>query len=75
MAKESGRNTWIGLNDIDVEGEWRWIDNVDANMTAINWARGEPNNDHRGQDCAHYFVYVNWDVNDKRCSSNMYFLC
>ena len=39
---------WIGFNDIDVEGTWRWIDGSIANFSSFPggvapWNPGEPN--------------------------------
>ena len=34
--------TWIGLNDVALEGAWKWSDGTDLVFTA--WAGGQPNN-------------------------------
>jgi hypothetical protein len=36
------RRLWIGFNDADVEGDWRWSDG--SKVTFTNWNGGEPNN-------------------------------
>ena len=42
--------SWIGLNDIAQEGEWRW-DNGEP-LTYINWGFQEPNDTNNGdEDC------------------------
>lgn len=38
----SERSLWIGLNDLDVEGEYRWTDGTTFDYS--NWFRSEPNN-------------------------------
>lgn len=74
LIKANGQNTWIGLDDIKNEGDWRWIDNVVADMKQINWLRNQPDN--RGnEDCGHYWKKYGWYVNDTPCYTRMYFLC
>jgi len=41
---------WLGGNDLEVEGTWKWVDCSPWNLTF--WARGEPNNG-VGEDCLH----------------------
>ena len=33
---------WIGLTDMNFEGDWEWIDN--SSLSYTNWAYSEPNN-------------------------------
>ncbi|KAI5087686.1 CD209 antigen-like protein C [Silurus meridionalis] len=37
----TSRKSWIGLNDRDREGEWKWVD--DTPLIAEYWFSGEPN--------------------------------
>lgn len=42
---------WIGLNDLDEEGVWRW--NEESSRTTFSrWGRGQPNSIDGAQDCA-----------------------
>ena len=47
----STHNLWIGLNDLDSEGVWRWSQSgEEATFTA--WRDGQPNSSQGEQDCA-----------------------
>ena len=41
--------TWIGLNDLEVEGQWKWSDSTNMDYTA--WYREQPNAGREG-NCA-----------------------
>ncbi|XP_002722072.2 low affinity immunoglobulin epsilon Fc receptor isoform X3 [Oryctolagus cuniculus] len=45
----SKRGSWIGLRDLDIEGEFIWVDG--SRMDYSNWNPGEPNNGGQGEDC------------------------
>jgi len=50
IVSSSNACTWIGANDIDVEGSWVWIDGTP--LIETHWDVGEPNNLHE-EHCAH----------------------
>ncbi|XP_037644972.1 C-type lectin domain family 10 member A-like isoform X3 [Sebastes umbrosus] len=70
-------HTWIGLNDKDVEGTWKWIDGTP--LTLMNWALNEPNNgggksEWGKEDCAHIRpVTTQW--NDLSCETVLSWIC
>ncbi|XP_078607411.1 polycystin-1-like protein 2 isoform X2 [Branchiostoma floridae x Branchiostoma japonicum] len=85
MPKDSGTNVfleslttagsyWIGLNDQDVEGQWRWEDGTTLDMTKdfSSWAVGEPNN-RNGQHCVRHYGELLWD--DDHCQITLKVLC
>ncbi|KAM5171809.1 C-type mannose receptor 2-like [Mantella aurantiaca] len=64
---------WIGLNDIEEEGKWTWVDGTDYTSSYKSWMPGEPNDTENNEDCAHL-----WDGrwNDKKCThSDFMALC
>ncbi|XP_067396467.1 C-type lectin domain family 4 member G-like [Emydura macquarii macquarii] len=67
LTKNSkGKNYWIGLNDIDKEGTFKWIDH--SSVSYRNWDQGEPNDDHNREDCVHILKNGKW--NDAPCGMN-----
>ncbi|XP_034003338.1 CD209 antigen-like protein C [Trematomus bernacchii] len=65
-------DTWIGLSDREEEGTWKWVDG--SPLTLTFWSRGEPNNDHRGEDCAHIKPDTKrW--NDASCENDLHWIC
>ncbi|KAG8519254.1 Low affinity immunoglobulin epsilon Fc receptor [Galemys pyrenaicus] len=50
LTKHANRKgSWIGLQDLDIEGEFVWMDGSPLDYS--NWRQGEPNNDGQGEDC------------------------
>ncbi|CAI5697348.1 unnamed protein product [Oreochromis niloticus] len=63
---------WIGLNDKEQEGTWKWVDGTPLNLTY--WARGQPDNGGE-QDCAHVRSDKQKSWNDLRCSYSYQWIC
>ncbi|XP_035528597.1 perlucin-like protein isoform X1 [Morone saxatilis] len=58
-------NYWIGLSDIESEGEWKWVDKSDLKNPFWNVQKSEPDNNlsggAEGEDCAVVdSFYQNW---------------
>uniref|UniRef100_A0A452UHP7 Fc fragment of IgE receptor II n=1 Tax=Ursus maritimus TaxID=29073 RepID=A0A452UHP7_URSMA len=67
LAKRANRKgTWIGLRDLDREGEFIWMDKDPLNYS--NWRPGEPNNGGQGEDCVMMQGSGQW--NDAFCGSH-----
>ena len=58
---------WIGLEDIDNEGTYVWVDGSDSTFTY--WAVYEPNNVRNDEDCVHTKGQPRW--NDLVCTGTL----
>ncbi|XP_030614090.1 CD209 antigen-like protein C [Archocentrus centrarchus] len=68
--------TWIGLNDKEKEGTWKWVDGTAVTLT--NWAKNQPDDGGRRQNlgeenCAHIKDIMFW--NDLSCSASLKWIC
>ncbi|XP_077621841.1 C-type lectin domain family 17, member A isoform X2 [Crocuta crocuta] len=72
LAKAHGspRIYWLGLNDKDREGDWRWLDG--SPVTLSFWEPEEPNNINN-EDCASMNKGGTW--NDLSCDKTTYWIC
>ena len=66
-------DAWIGGNDIDEEGVWKWTDCTPWEFTF--WAGAEPNNANAGEDCVHHDDGKHHKWNDHNCGGERGFLC
>ncbi|XP_033613212.1 C-type lectin domain family 17, member A [Fukomys damarensis] len=70
-AHGSSRVYWLGLNDKDKEGNWRWLDG--SPVTLSFWEPHEPNNAFGSEDCASMKKDGTW--NDLPCGTTTYWIC
>uniref|UniRef100_A0A8D2E091 Fc epsilon receptor II n=1 Tax=Sciurus vulgaris TaxID=55149 RepID=A0A8D2E091_SCIVU len=61
------RGSWIGLRDLDLEGEFIWMDGSPVGYS--NWNPREPNNQDQGEDCVMMRGSGKW--NDASCRSQL----
>ena len=70
---------WIGLNDLEVEGDWKWSDDTSLGVYS-NWGYREPSKG-KNQHCVVLvrgfmgkdFFDAQW--NDVRCERTLFYLC
>ena len=70
---------WIGLNDLEVEGVWKWSDSTSLDVYS-NWGYREPSKG-KNQHCVvlvrgfmrEDFFDAQW--NDVRCERTLFYLC
>nr|XP_039258535.1 uncharacterized protein LOC120335104 [Styela clava] len=78
-----GLNTfYIGGNDIDTEGDWKWQDGTDVIMRGEegyqNWKANQPNGETTGNTAVENCLVVGREVYnwvDISCDENFYYIC
>ncbi|POI25468.1 hypothetical protein CIB84_010783 [Bambusicola thoracicus] len=66
------RAFWLGLSDMQREGDWEWLDGQSLSISF--WRKGEPNNvGQHGEDCATISSSGLW--NDAVCTSPEAWIC
>ncbi|KAL3975124.1 hypothetical protein ACER0C_023750 [Sarotherodon galilaeus] len=72
-AAGSYKEAWVGGNDRETETVWMWSDGSQFDFR--NWASGEPNNYGGEEDCMMINHGERDYVNDKKCNTNIPFVC
>ena len=75
VRNRSDGDYWIGLNDIQFEGSFKW---VSPNSTPLftDWGhRNEPNNSFGNEDCVVLSQRYKYEWNDRDCNTTAHFIC
>ncbi|XP_023193232.1 C-type lectin domain family 17, member A-like [Xiphophorus maculatus] len=72
------KEAWIGLNDKETEGSWKWVDGTSPEFK--NWHDSQPNNGGTSgrwgeEDCAHVYNNDKASWNDFSCDGAKHWIC
>ncbi|XP_064086030.1 perlucin-like protein [Macrobrachium nipponense] len=71
-----GHNMYVGLNDLQEEGTYRWVaDGTIHQIVESWWVEGEPNNPNSQEHCVHFSNYVDGRFNDRVCANEFRYIC
>ncbi|XP_066531017.1 CD209 antigen-like protein C [Hoplias malabaricus] len=84
LSSKSGDLRWIGLNDLETEGQWMWVNNQSLAETGVSFWHKRPNSldepdnwkveDSSGENCAVLgSEYSSW--NDVSCRKKKKYIC
>uniref|UniRef100_A0A8C8RTQ5 C-type lectin domain-containing protein n=1 Tax=Pelusios castaneus TaxID=367368 RepID=A0A8C8RTQ5_9SAUR len=66
LVKKDAKPAYLGISDVQTEGKFLYLNGEPVTYT--NWAKGEPNNSNKGEDCV--VLYDNGKWNDADCSTS-----
>lgn len=72
VAKSGFFRVFIGVNDLEKEGQYVFTDNTPL-QNYSNWREGEPSDPYGHEDCVEMLSSGRW--NDTECHLTMYFVC
>ncbi|XP_043911764.1 pulmonary surfactant-associated protein D-like [Protopterus annectens] len=71
IVKQSNKVAWLAISDEKIEGRFVYLDGNPIKYS--KWNPGEPNDDHRVEDCVEMQTTGRW--NDKSCSELRLVIC
>lgn len=66
---------WLGGMDVQIEGEWVWMGNVQVMGSYKNWVFGEFNNVNGNEYCLEMDMGGQYYWNDNNCENRFNFIC
>ena len=77
LKQRGAQDTWIGLNDRGVEGNFVWVDGTTP-VPYARWDDGEPNDGGGNEDCGIIMLEPQrreskWD--DRPCNRDYHYVC
>ncbi|XP_063353638.1 C-type lectin domain family 10 member A-like [Pelmatolapia mariae] len=73
LSAITNEHTWIGLNDKEQEGTWKWVDGTPVIFTY--WSEHQPDDGGGKEDCAHFRNDEKKSWNDIPCSTSLKWIC
>lgn len=78
LSRLTKKTVWIGLNDRDEEGTWKWVDG--SPLTLTYWAATQPDNgggdpNWGEEDCVHIRAEFDDLWNDLSCEASLQWIC
>ncbi|XP_052776852.1 brevican core protein-like isoform X2 [Mya arenaria] len=75
VVKHHSRKYWIGLNDLSLEDEWRWIGSGKLAVATL-WYPGQPDNDKNNENCVYTDGSHDGKWIDEQCPDHFnYYIC
>jgi hypothetical protein len=74
LTDQNGEDFWIGVNDIDIEGDWVW-ESDKSKLLFSDWHDGEPNHYNNGDCCQIKWYNLLYRWNDEPCHASFLYIC
>ncbi|XP_060570423.1 perlucin-like protein [Ruditapes philippinarum] len=74
QAKLYNSAFWIGLNDLQEENSWMWVNSNDP-VKYANWAPNQPDNGGQDENCVHLYPGFSYHWNDFPCHKLNHYIC
>nr|XP_039252567.1 collectin-11-like [Styela clava] len=73
FIRSSGTQIWIGLDDLEVQDNWKWSDGVLSTSSNTPWSEREPNGSNERCACMHHTLQ--YQIADSSCNNKRFYLC